>query len=63
MKFLGIHFHKWSAWSNPVPTYNGGHKQQWRVCTTCNYAKFRTLKWDHQTSVKNILDAVAEVKS
>ena len=48
---MTFHFHKWTPWSDPVQTLNGGHKQQWRVCQHCNKAVFRTLSWDKQTTI------------
>ena len=58
MKFC---FHKWSKWSDPVATYNTGHKQQWRVCEHCNKAQHTTLRWDHQTSLTAILAAITSI--
>ena len=55
--------HKWSKWSNPVETYNTGHKQQWRVCEKCNKAEFRTLGWDKQTSISSVETAVLHAQS
>lgn len=55
-------FHKWSRWSDPVQTYNHGHKQQWRVCEHCNKAQFRTLRWDNQTMLTSVLDAIKSLQ-
>jgi len=46
-------FHKWSKWSQPIVTYNS-NKQQWRVCTECNKAMFRTLRWDKQADISKV---------
>lgn len=54
--------HKWSKWSNPIGTSNGGKKQQWRVCEHCNKAKFRTLRWDEQTILSAIIGAIRSIK-
>lgn len=59
MKF---HFHTYGKWSDPIPTSNSGHKQQWRVCTKCNKAQFRTLCWDEQVNLTSVLSAIATVK-
>lgn len=59
MKF---HFHTYGKWSDPIPTYNPGYKQQWRVCTKCNKAQFRTLHWDKQVALPTVLSAIAAVK-
>lgn len=53
-------WHSWARWSDPVDTYNTGHKQQWRVCQHCNKAQFHTLLWDKQTSVGEVLKAVKQ---
>lgn len=45
---MKLHFHDWSKWSLPIPTYNG-NKQQWRICNVCNKATFSTLQWDKQS--------------
>lgn len=58
-----FHIHTWSKWSDPVATYNSGHKQQWRVCTTCNKASFRTLDWDKQTSEADVTKAILTAKA
>jgi hypothetical protein len=55
-----MHLHKWLPWSDPVATYNSGHKQQWRVCEKCNKAQKRTMWWDHQTSVGQVVFAVKQ---
>lgn len=54
--------HKYSKWSDPVQTYNGGYKQQWRACIHCNKAQFRTLLWDKQTSIVAIQNALDRIK-
>lgn len=59
MKLFCIH--KWSKWSNPIDTYNSGKKQQWRVCEHCNKATFRTLRWDEQTTLTAIIDAIRSI--
>lgn len=53
-----IHFHKWSKWSLPFTTRNSGHKQQWRFCETCGKTSFRTHRWDFQTSIHTIREAL-----
>lgn len=58
-----FHFHKWLPWSRPIGTYSGGKKQQWRVCSTCNKAQFRTLRWDEQSGIKDINAAIDEMKA
>jgi hypothetical protein len=59
MKF---HFHDWNKWSDPIPTFDSGRKQQWKTCKVCNKAKFRTLWWDSQSSVSNILEALRKAQ-
>jgi len=54
--------HKWSKWSDPIPTYDTGRKQQWRICTTCNKADFITLPWDKQVDLRCITEAITRVK-
>ena len=54
------HFHKWSAWSDPVVTYRGD-LQQWRSCTVCNKASFSNLKWHYQTPVGEVVKAIKSV--
>lgn len=56
-------FHKWLPWGNLIDTGNGGHKQQWRVCSKCNKSQFRTLKWDEQCSVKDANDSILKTKN
>lgn len=55
-------YHAWLPWSKVLVTHNGGHKQQWRNCRKCNIAQFRTLRWDEQTEVSAINEALDEVK-
>ena len=50
--------HDWGKWSNPIDTYNSGHKQQWRVCENCGKAVFRTLKWDKQSNTTDVINAL-----
>lgn len=57
-----MHLHEWLPWSDPIPTYNAGKKQQWRVCKVCNKAKFRTLSWDQQVNPQLILQALGKTK-
>lgn len=57
-----IHWHQWTQWSDPVQT-GAAYKQQWRVCTHCNKAQFRTLRWDHQTSLHSVLEAIRAVRA
>lgn len=56
-------FHRWTPWSDPVQTYEGGYKQQWRVCQHCNKATFRTLRWDKQTSITVVGAAVDQSRA
>lgn len=51
-------WHKYGKWSDPIQTHNSGHKQQWRVCQHCNKAQFRTLRWDTQSYLRDVLDAL-----
>ena len=55
-------WHKWSKWSDPIPTYENGHKQQWAHCENCNKAKFRSLSWDKQAPLSAVLNALKETK-
>lgn len=55
-------FHKWSKWSDPISTYCSAGKQQWRVCTKCNKADFKTLRWDKQSRLKDVLTATKQVQ-
>lgn len=52
--------HAWSKWSRLVDAYSG-HKQQWRECTTCGKAQFRTLSWDKQSSLSQANQALQSV--
>lgn len=56
-------FHKWSPWSDPVQTYNNGHKQQWRTCLHCNKASFRTMWWDKMTSISLVSAAIEQARA
>ena len=56
-----MHIHKYSKWSEVIETHNSGHKQQWRVCTTCNKADFRTLWWDSQTNIREIIRVIRDL--
>lgn len=51
--------HRWLQWSDPVETYSG-YKQQWRVCSCCNKAQFRTLRWDKQTALSQVVKSVKQ---
>lgn len=57
-----IHWHQWTPWSDPIVTHSG-NKQQWRVCTHCNKAQFRTLAWDKQAAVADVTRAVNEARA
>ena len=59
---MKLHFHNWNKWSDPINTYNTGHKQQWTVCSVCNKAKFRTLWWDDQSGLNAILEAIRKAQ-
>lgn len=59
MKLLCLH--NWSKWSDPIVTYSS-YKQQWRFCEHCNKAQFRTLHWDKQTALSDILNAIKKIK-
>ena len=54
--------HNWTKWSRLTPTYNSGHKQQWRECKDCGKASFRTLRWDTQSNCKAVNDVLAELE-
>ena len=54
--------HTWMPWSDPIATYNSGYKQQWTVCSKCNEAKFRTMKWDEQSKLTDIHGAIMDVR-
>lgn len=55
---MNFHWHKWRPWSDPIPTLNTGHKQQWRSCQICNKAQFRTLDWDKQSNPTDVIAAL-----
>jgi len=55
-------FHDWNEWSDPIPTFSSCNKQQWTTCKVCNKAKFRTLWYDHTSSISNILEALKKVR-
>jgi hypothetical protein len=63
MKF---HFHDWSKWSDPVRASVHGvfgyRKQQWKICKVCNKVKFRTLWWDGESNLGDVLEALRKVK-
>jgi hypothetical protein len=54
-----ICIHKWMRWSDPIKTYES-NKQQWRVCKNCNKAEFRTLAYDKQPSISDVIEAVKQ---
>ena len=58
-----FHFHDWMKWTDPIQSGNSGHKQQWRVCAVCNKAQFRTLWWDKQTPLGQIISALKLVRA
>jgi hypothetical protein len=37
---------------------NDGHVQQWRRCSYCGKASFRTLRWHRQSTLADILKAL-----
>ena len=55
---MKLHFHKYSKWSDPINTYDSGHKQQRRVCEVCNKAQFRAMRWDKQSALVIILESI-----
>ncbi len=54
--------HVWTKWGTLIPTYNTGHKQQWRECVTCGLADFRTLEWDHQSEVSKANESLEHAR-
>ena len=44
-----IHFHKWTAWSDPVDVYDINMKNQFRKCTVCNAVSVRSF--NHRINV------------
>lgn len=52
----------WSRWSAPFYTLDHGFKQQWRCCTVCNKALFRSLGWDKHVSLEDVIAALSSIK-
>lgn len=54
-------FHEWTVWSDPIVSFTG-RKQQWRCCTKCNKANFRSLRWDNQSDIKQVIEKLNAVR-
>lgn len=57
-----ICFHEYLPWSDPIQPYQGGYKQQWTVCKECNKAKHRTLGWDKQSVLSDVINALNQTR-